>query len=161
MIYLNVYIFIFMQRCIYIYEIIQMHYRKKQHESRLKSFNLMRSLSPQRLVALHSPRPSSFCHAAGEPPRKKWKKQVIFRYICIFSKKNVSQDLNGINLCEVIRIYSRKNTPSLSYIFEVIRIYSEKETKSFVHIRNHSYIFEKKQVLHIYSKLFVYIRKKT
>ena len=48
-----------------------------KHELGLKSSNLLRGLSPQRLVALHSPRPSSFCHAAGEPSKKMGKNNLF------------------------------------------------------------------------------------
>ena len=54
---------------------------EKQHELGLKSSNLLRSLSPERLVALHSPRPSSFCHAAGELPPKKGKHNIYIYII--------------------------------------------------------------------------------
>ena len=58
-----------------------------KHELGLKSSNLLRGLSPQRLVALHSPRPSSFCHAAGEPPPKN-RKNNIYIYISFLEEKH-------------------------------------------------------------------------
>ena len=58
-----------------------------KHEVGLKNYNFLRSLSPQRLVALHSPRPSSFCHAAGEPPQKIGKNN-IYIYISFLEEKH-------------------------------------------------------------------------